>query len=50
MTITPTGKHRVVHGTLFVSDLSATIQLNGVLYSQPVGNDVVALPYSYTVK
>lgn len=50
VTITPTGKHRVVHGTLFVSDLSLTVLSGGVLYSQPVGNDVVALPYTYTVK
>jgi hypothetical protein len=50
VTITPTGTHRVVHGTLFVSDLSVTVLYNDGLYSQPVGNDVVALPYTYTVK
>lgn len=50
VTITPTGKHRVVHGTLFVSDLSLTVLSYGGLYSQPVGNDVVALPYTYTVR
>jgi Subtilase family/Peptidase inhibitor I9 len=50
VTITPTGTHRVVHGTLFVSDLSVTFLSEGSIYSQPVGNDVVALPYTYTVK
>lgn len=50
VTITPTGKHRVVRGTLYVDDLSDTIQYYGMLLSQPTGNDVVALPYTYTVR
>jgi hypothetical protein len=35
---------------LFVSDLSVTILYEGSVLPQAVGNDVVALPYIYTVK
>lgn len=48
--IKPTGKHRVVHGTLYVDDLSLTVLFYGTLYLQSTGNDVVAVPYTYTVK
>ena len=48
VTITPTGGHRVVTGTLYVDDYSNVANQYGFL-SQSNGSEVAALPYKYTV-